>query len=245
MEQNHIFEYHWNKKYAGEIPENYEEVLESKWSIFLEIRSLLDFQNKMKKVTSEYITAAVSRRKAGNLLHGYIIESVYNHIPSKIDSDISLALQCVPGICDAFCIQCDTACTHYRGMHVYIEADQDFLGNHDDVYVLVSHALLSHKELCQEIVFFQKGTFDKYRDETPLKRLHFRDDLKLGCLQKELKFTVQQQLYDDIECEQHTSQCELCFRGINPDPSHWSELDIRKKWLYTYHWKFRLCLKGI
>ena len=225
-----FFEYHWNKKHAGEIPESYEEVLESKWSFFLEIRSLLDFQNKMKKVTSEYITAAVSRRKAGDLLHGYIIESVYNHIPSKIDSDISLALQCVPGICDAFCIQCDTACTHDRGMHVYIEADQDFLGNHDDVYVLVSHALLSHKELCQEIGFFQKGTFDKYRDETLLKRLHFRDDLKLGCLQKELKFTAQQQLYDDIECEQHTSQCELCFRGINPDPFHWSELDIRKEW---------------
>ena len=55
--------------------------------------------------------------------------------------------------------------------------------------------------------------------------------MKLGCLQKELKFTVQQQLHDDIECEQHISQCELCFSGINPDPSNWNELDIRKEWV--------------
>ncbi|MEW8547362.1 MAG: hypothetical protein AB2693_27960, partial [Candidatus Thiodiazotropha sp.] len=208
----------------------YEEVLESKWSFFLEIRTLLDFQNRMKKVTSKYITATLNRREAGDLLHSYIIESAYNHIPFKLDSDVTLALQCVPGICDAFCIQCDTACTHERGLHVYIEADQKFLGNHDDVYVLVSQTLLSHKELCQEIAFFQKGTFDKYREETLLKRLHFRDDLKLGCLQKELKFVVQQQLHGDIECDLHTTQCELCFGSVNPDPSHWSELDIRKEW---------------
>ena len=85
----------------------------------------------------------MSRRKAGDLLHGYFIESVYNDTPSKTDSDIILSLRCVPGICDAFCIHCDTACTHDRGVKIYIEADQDLLENHDDVYVLVSHALLS------------------------------------------------------------------------------------------------------
>ena len=51
-----FFKYHRNKKHAGEIPESCEEVLESTQSFFLEIRPLLDFKNKMKKVTAEYIT---------------------------------------------------------------------------------------------------------------------------------------------------------------------------------------------
>ena len=225
-----FFEYHWSKKIQSNLSENYNDVLESKWSFFLQIEDLLKFQNRIRKETASYMTEISCRRKSADLLHGYVIESAFTHVPVKIDSDVLISLEYVLGISEVFCVQCEETCDHEKGIHVYIETNEHFAGNHDDVDVLVSQALLNHNELCQGIVFFKNGLFEKYRKENVFQRLHFRDALQLGLLKNEITFQVKKNLCEPEERYLSNSKCDVCFAEIHSDPAHWRDLDIRREW---------------
>ena len=100
------------------------------------------------------MTEISCRRKSEDILHGYVIESAFIHVPVKIDSDVLISLEYVLGISEVFCVQREETCDNEKGIHVYIETNEHFSGDHDDVDVLVSQAMLNHNALCQEIIFF-------------------------------------------------------------------------------------------
>lgn len=225
-----FFEYHWNKKYPDNITKTYSQVLESRWSCLQEIKTLTSLQRKIRRLSAEYVRETGDRKLAGELLYGYTIQATQSHLPAKLDQDLIAATGKVTGILQCFCSQCDEDCSHDKGLHVYIEVDETFMGKHNEVGQLIAHGLFKHKELCQEIDFFRRGTFGKYIDENKFKRLHFRDDLKMGFLQQDIKCTMKFDLHHDGSHDTHRLPCETCFCDIHSDQVHWSTIDLRKEW---------------
>ena len=82
----------------------------------------------------------------------------------------------------------------------------------------------------KKLSFFKYGSFEIYRKENVLRRLHFRDTLQLGLFKNEITFRVKKKLSKPEERYLSNSKCDVCFAEVHSDPAHWRDLDLRREW---------------
>ena len=233
------FELHFVKQRQNYSKWNATTVLDEKYKYFNTLKQLNDKQKEFSESCSNVIKTETLRQSVAESQNGDVIQGTHQHLPKALHSDVSHEQY---NTCIVGCQQ--GKCGHNKRLHIFISLTTE---NYEDeelqLYARYVNALMinTHGDVCQEITFFKRGSFNDYIQNEAINSFQLSDAIFLGKLQDN-KITSSSAHFD-LDVDTSLNLCPSCSKTLADNNTVDSKtLDLIYEWVYNVPLPFQIIL---